>query len=86
MTQQRFKRRTQGLRVAAIATSLALASYLPAAAQDHHNDRRHNDFYQGARDGGHGGDYNGRGHHDRGDYDNRGYSQGGIGPGKGAAV
>jgi len=47
---------------------------MPAVAQ------RHDDFYNGAREGGHGGDYS-RGHdyrHDR--HDN------GIGPGKGALI
>jgi hypothetical protein len=96
MTQQYFKWRAQGLRVTVIAASLALASCLPVVAQDRHEDRRNSKFYQGARDGGRGGDYNGRDRQDRGDnynrdynnrsYDNRGYSQGGIGPGKGAAI
>ncbi len=93
MTARPWKRYTQILRSCAIAAPLLLASCLPATAQrqDH---RRNNNFYQGARDGGRGGDYNG--HHDNRGYNNRGYNnggyndggynQGGIGPGQGAAI
>ncbi|HEY5056317.1 MAG TPA: hypothetical protein VII58_09165 [Acidobacteriaceae bacterium] len=99
MTSRHWNRYTQTLRVGAIAASLMVATCLPAAAQHRHQDNRRNDnFYQGARDGGRGGDYNG--HYDRGndhrdynnrrddhrDYNNRDYNQGGIGPGQGAAI
>jgi hypothetical protein len=57
---------------------LLLVIILPASAQ-HRNDQQ---FYNGVRSGGHGGNYYGRSH-----YDHRQYrDQGGIGPGKGAVI
>jgi hypothetical protein len=61
-----------------------LASGFSALAQDRRNDNSH--FYDGARRGGHGGNY-GQGNDYHGNnryYDNR--NQGGIGPGKGALI
>lgn len=99
MTDIRFKRYAHALWVCVIAATLAGASCLPAVAQDHQDHRRNNNFYQGAREGGRGGDYghggDQRGYNNRGynnqDYNNRGYNQGGynqggIGPGQGAAI
>ena len=70
------------------ATALLFCSTLscgfPALAQDRRNDN--NQFYNGARRGAHGGNYGGGNYHHGNDqyYDNR--NQGGIGPGKGAAI
>ena len=60
-----------------------LSSGVPVLAQDQRNDNR---FYDGARQGGHGGNYGGGNYHHGNDhyYDNR--NQGGIGPGKGALI
>lgn len=60
---------------AALLCTLSLP--LPAVAQRHHDD-----FYNGARQGGHGGNYD-RGHDYR--YNQRDHD-GGIGPGKGALI
>jgi hypothetical protein len=74
---------TKKVCAALIAAPLLLGS-VPMMAQrtdrDHHDDH-HGNFYQGARDGGRGGSYGGGYHHDE-----RDYHQGGIGPGKGAAI
>jgi hypothetical protein len=60
-----------------------LGSGVPALAQNRRNDN--NQFYDGARHGGHGGNYGGGNYHHGNDYyDNR--NQGGIGPGKGALI
>ena len=60
-----------------------LSGVAPVLAQDRRNDNR---FYEGARRGGHGGNYGGGNYHHGNDhyYDNR--NQGGIGPGKGALI
>jgi hypothetical protein len=69
------------------ATALLFYSTLscgfPAVAQNRSND---NQFYNGAKRGAHGGNYGGGNYHHGNDqyYDNR--NQGGIGPGKGAAI
>jgi hypothetical protein len=72
--QSNWKRK---IGVVLLAAPLCLASSLPISAQryDHQN------FYNGARDGGHGGSYYGRERRD-----DRDYHPGGIGPGKGAAI
>lgn len=64
------------------ALPLLASSALPGHAQryDHQN------FYNGARDGGRSGDYGGRGYGGRDHRDDRDYHSGGIGPGKGAAI
>src|ERR1700749_4829328 len=67
----------QRVGAAIMAAPLLLGSTLPMSAQ--HYD--HQNFYNGARDGGRGGSY--YGHDRRGDRD---YHPGGIGPGKGAAI
>ena len=94
MTYLRFTRCAHVLWVSVIAATLAGASCLPAGAQDHQDRRRNNNFYQGAREGGRGGDYghggdqrdyNNRGYNHRGDnnqgYNNQGYNQGYNNPG-----
>lgn len=60
-----------------------LSSGVPVLAQGRRNDNR---FYDGARRGGHGGNYGGGNYQHGNDhyYDNR--NQGGIGPGKGALI
>ena len=55
-----------------------LLAPLPVLAQ------RRDQFYQGVRDGGHGGNYYNQ--RDRRHYDRRGHDQGGIGPGTGALI
>jgi hypothetical protein len=74
--QSQWKRR---LCAAMIAAPMLFATSLPAMAQ-----HRHDDFRNGARQGGHGGSYDRDRHDDRGRRDDR--NQGGIGPGKGAAI
>ena len=66
---------------AALLFSLTLQFGLPTLAQERRNDSKR--FYDGARRGGHGGDYGGGNYHDH-HYDDR--NQGGIGPGKGALI
>lgn len=70
--------------VATAAPALGQNGYY--GRQDQYNQYRgsHQRFYNGAYQGGHGGDYYGN---DRryGDYDRR-YHRGGIGPGKGAVI
>jgi hypothetical protein len=60
-----------------------LSSGVPVLAQNQRNDNR---FYDGARRGGHGGNYGGGNYHQGNNhyYDNG--NQGGIGPGKGALI
>lgn len=63
--------------------ALLIAPLLLATTVLSAQDRRGNDnYYNGQRDGGRGGNYD-RGHNDH--YDDR-QRQGGIGPGKGAAI
>jgi hypothetical protein len=60
---------------------------LPALGQNHdrhYNNRNDQKFYNGVRQGGHGGHYDG-GHYDDRHYQNQ-PKQGGIGPGKGALI
>lgn len=68
---------------AALCVPLMAATAVPSWGQDYHRGD-HQRFYNGAYEGGRGGDYYG---HDRryDDYDRR-YHQGGIGPGKGALI
>jgi hypothetical protein len=66
--------------VSALLFCSILGSGVPVLAQNRHNN---NQFYDGARRGGHGGNYSGGNYHDH-HYDNR--NQGGIGPGKGALI
>ncbi len=81
------------LMAAVLCVPLMAATAVPSLGQDYgHRDQDHNDyhrgdhqqFYNGAYEGGRGGDYYGN---DRryDDYDRR-YHQGGIGPGKGALI
>ncbi|HEY4009975.1 MAG TPA: glycine zipper domain-containing protein [Acidobacteriaceae bacterium] len=74
------------LMAAALCLPLMASTAMVASGQDrYHYDRdSHQRFYNGAYQGGRGGDYYG---HDRryDDYDRR-YHQGGIGPGKGALI
>lgn len=77
----------QKLMAAVLCVPLIASTAMVASGQnrDYHYDRNaHQRFYNGAYEGGRGGDYNG---HDRryDDY-NRRYHQGGIGPGKGALI
>ena len=87
------------IRKSALIASLLLAtSILPVSAQDRdrrdHRDRRDNqEFYNGVRGGGRGGQYNDPRYDNRrynnqdSNYNNGYYSnQGGIGPGKGALI
>jgi hypothetical protein len=67
-----------------IAPLLFTISALPVPAQH----RRDNNFYNGVRHGGHGGDYGNRGGYDN-RYPDRGYyndNRGGVGPGTGALI
>jgi hypothetical protein len=76
------------LMAAALCVPLIASTGLAASGQNydrnHHDRGSHQQFYNGAYQGGRGGDYYG---HDRryDDYDRR-YHQGGIGPGKGALI
>src|SRR5579864_8057684 len=71
-------------------TAALLLASLPGLAQERYDGRRGRDrdsnFYQGVREGGHGGQYYDPRHANDG-YDER-FNQrhGGIGPGKGAAI
>ena len=71
---------------AVLCVPLMAATAIPSLGQDYGQYHRgdHQRFYNGAYEGGRGGDYYG---HDRryDDYDRR-YHQGGIGPGKGALI
>jgi hypothetical protein len=70
------------------ALCIPLLASTAMVGQDYHHDQydrgRNQNFYNGAYQGGRGGDYYG---HDRNyaDYDRR-YHEGGIGPGKGALI
>lgn len=64
------------------APLLATLSISPVMAQNHGNHGSNNNYYNGVRSGGRGGNYD-RGPHDH--YNDR-RDQGGIGPGKGALI
>lgn len=72
------------LQALALVFCSILSCGYPAFAQNRH--QNNNQFYDGARRGGHGGNYGGGNYHHGNDqyYDNR--NQGGIGPGKGALI
>ena len=72
------------LMTAALCVPLAVSTATVASGQYHYDRGAHQRFYNGAYEGGRGGDYYG---HERryDDYDRR-YHQGGIGPGKGALI
>src|ERR1700752_3138691 len=72
------------LMAATLCVPLAVSTVTVASGQNRYDRGEHQRFYNGAYEGGRGGDYYGR---DRryDDYDRR-YHQGGIGPGKGALI
>ena len=76
----------RNLLAAVLCVPLIAAVPIPSKGQDYGRYHRgdHQRFYNGAYDGGRGGDYYG---HERryDDYDRR-YHRGGIGPGKGALI
>jgi hypothetical protein len=63
---------------------LVATSILPVSAQNHRND---SPYYNGMRNGAHGGNYyNNRDRHYNDNYYHNDHRQGGIGPGKGALI
>ncbi|NYF78826.1 YMGG-like glycine zipper-containing protein [Granulicella arctica] len=81
MLKNTFLRRATLLIPLFVTTTLT-----PAFSQDYHDNHQRNQYYNGVRDGGRGGNYD-RGRRDH--YDDRYYqqpNQGGIGPGKGALI
>ncbi len=76
-------------RTALMAPLLFALAILPASAQDHgrgSNQRGGQNYYSGMRDGGRGGNYDRNSHENYRGGDARYHQQGGIGPGKGAAI
>ena len=69
----------------ALCVPLLLISLTVVSSAQGDHDRRN--YYNGVREGGRGGNYDqGPREHYRPDYDDRYHHQGGIGPGKGAAI